>query len=237
MKVSDIVKYKVDRLQKGFVFTYSDLKMEVGKREAVIKALNRMVVAGTLRKISKGRYYKPEMSPFGELLPDQKQVVKDILDENGYLTGMSIFNDLGLTSQVGNTIQIGKNDWRPSLKRDRYTIKFIRQKNVITRENIPLLQILDSIRFVRTIPDTNLKDASMRFISIIRNLTDTDTRSLVRLADKYPASTKAILGLCLEEAGKIEFTHALRESINPISEYKFLEIASAFPNAKNWNIV
>lgn len=237
MKVSDIVKYKVDRLQRGFIFTYNDIGLEVDKKEAVIKSLNRMVGAGKLRKISKGRYYKPEMSPFGELKPDQKQVVKDILDENGYLTGLSVFSDLGLTTQVGNTIQIGKNDWRPSLKRDHYTIKFLRQKNTISKENIPLLQILDSIRLIKTIPDTDLKKVSLRLISIIRNLTTKEAKSLIRLADKYPASTRAILGLFLEEAGKEELTQTLWKSMNPISKYKYPEIASAFPNATNWNIV
>lgn len=237
MKVSEIVKSKVDRLQRGYIFTYSDLGLEVEKKEAVIKSLNRMVEAGMLRKISKGRYFKPEMSPFGELKPDQKQVVKDILDENGYLTGLSVFSDLGLTTQIGNTIQVGKNDWRPSLKRDRYTIKFLRQKNVISKENIPLLQVLDSIRLIKTIPDTDLKNVSLRLISIIRNLTSTEARSLIRLADKYPASTRALLGLYLEEAGKGELAQILQRSINPISRYKYPEIASAFPNSINWNIV
>lgn len=237
MKVSEIVKFKVDRLRRGYIFTYSDLGLEVEKKEAVIKSLNRMVGAGILRKISKGRYFKPEMSPFGELKPVEKQVVKDILDENGYLTGISVFSGLGLTTQIGNTIQVGTNDWRPSLKRDRYTIKFLRQKNVITKENIPLLQVLDSIRLIKKIPDTNLKNVSLRLISIIRNLTATEARSLIRLADKYPASTRALLGLYLEEAGKGELAQILQRSINPISRYKYPEIASAFPKSINWNIV
>lgn len=237
MKVSEIVKFKVDRLKRGYIFTYSDLGLEVEKKEAVIKSLNRMVMAGMLRKISKGRYFKPEMSPFGELKPDQKQVVKDILDENGYLTGISVFSDLGLTTQIGNTIQIGKNDWRPTLKRERYTIKILRQKNVINKENIPLLQVLDSIRLIKTIPDTDLKSVSLRLISIIRNLTATEARSMIRLADKYPASTRALLGLYLEEAGNGELAQILQRSINPISRYKYPEIASAFPNSINWNIV
>lgn len=48
---------------------------------------------------------------------------KDLLEENGkiigYLTGLSIYNQLGLTTQVSNTLQIGKNQIRPSFKRER----------------------------------------------------------------------------------------------------------------------
>ena len=236
MKVSEKVQYKVDRLQKGYIFTYSDLDIGVESKEAVLKALNRMVETGTLKKLSKGRYYKPEITPFGELLPDQNQVVKDILDDKGYLTGTSIFNQLGLTTQVSNTIQIGKNDWRPSFKREPYIIKFIRQKNKITRENIPLLQILDSIRMIKSIPDTDQVNTSHRFISILKNLEDNNIRNMTKLAEKYPASTRALLGFYLEKAGKNEFIHSLRKSINPITRYKYPEIATKFPSAGNWNI-
>ncbi|HEU0227559.1 MAG TPA: DUF6088 family protein [Arachidicoccus soli] len=151
MKLSENIASYTDRLPKGYVFTYSDFTKEVDKKEAVIKALNRMVTAGKIVKLAKGKYYKPETTPFGNLQPEQSQIVKDLLEENGktvgYLTGYSIYNKLGLTTQVSNTIQIGKNQIRPDFKRERYTISFVRQKNIITKDNIPLLQILDAIRY------------------------------------------------------------------------------------------
>lgn len=97
---------------------------------------------------------------FGNLQPSQSQFVKDLLENDGklfgYLTGDNIYNQLRLTSQVSNTIQIGKNKTRPEFKRESYTISFIKQKNTITKDNIPLLQILDVIRFIKKIPDSNI---------------------------------------------------------------------------------
>jgi len=81
----------------------------------------------------------------------------------GYITGYSIYNQLGLTTQVGNTIQIGKNQVRPGFKRGRYTISFIRQKNTITKANIPLLQLLDAIRYIKKIRTAVLKYAACVF--------------------------------------------------------------------------
>jgi hypothetical protein len=105
------------------VFTYVDFTIEVNQKEAVIKALNRMVASGKIAKLSKGKYYKPENTPLGNLQPNQEQVVKDLLEENGkimgYLTGCSIYNQLGLSTQISNTIQIGKNQVRPNFKRAR----------------------------------------------------------------------------------------------------------------------
>lgn len=144
---------KVGRLPVDYVFTYKDFNVPGSNKESVIKALNILLSKWKINKISKGRFYKPEKSFFGELLPAQTQVVKDLLEENGkivgYLTGLSVFNIFGLTTQVSNIIQIGKNNVRPSFKRERHSIGFIKQLNLINRENIPYLQILDCIKFLK----------------------------------------------------------------------------------------
>lgn len=131
-----------------------------------------MVISGKIAKLSKGKYYKPENTPFGNLQPNQAQVVKDLLEENGkvigYLTGYSTYNQLGLTTQVSNTIQIGKNQVRPNFRRERYTITFVKQKNIINKENIHLLQLLDAIRYIKKIPDSSTEASCRRFLTIIK---------------------------------------------------------------------
>ena len=82
MKTAEYISFTIDRLPKGYVFTYVDFITEVNQKEAVIKALNRMVASGKIAKLSKGKYYKPENTPFGNLLPNQAQVVKYLLEEN-----------------------------------------------------------------------------------------------------------------------------------------------------------
>ena len=240
MKTTDYIAYIIDRFPKGFVFTYADFNREVSQKQALIKALNRMVLSGKIAKLSKGKYYKPETTPFGDLLPNQKQVVKDLLEEkgkiNGYLTGYSIYNQLGLTTQVSNNIQIGKNEIRPSFKRDRYTIDFIKQKNNITKDNVPLLQILDAIRYVKKIPDTNTTNSCIRFIDILRQLKEKDFLLIMRLAIKYPPATRALLGAILDEL-KSTKTETLYNSLNPITKYKLAGAFSVLSAAEKWNIV
>lgn len=240
MKTSEYIEFTINRLPKGYVFTYNDFLAEVNRKEAVIKALNRMVVAGKIVKLSKGKFYKPDATPFGNLQPNQYQVVKDLLEEDGkvtgYLTGYSIYNQLGLTTQVSNTIQIGKNEIRPSFKRERYNITFIKQKNTITKESIPLLQMLDSIRYIKKIPDTNPALACKRFLAIIKELSEQSKNLLVRLALKYPPATCALLGALLEETGNDSIVDPLRKSLNPITAYKLTGITKVLPSANKWNI-
>ncbi len=240
MNISNYIASQIDRLPRGYVFTYTDFISKVNKKEAIIKALNRMAAVGRIVKLAKGRFYKPETTPFGNLQPGFYQTVKDLLEDSGkiigYLTGYSIYNKLGLTTQVSNTIQIGKNEIRPSFKRGLYTISFIKQKNTITKENIPLLQILDSIRTIKKIPDTTNGAAAKRFLAIISELTKTEITTLVRLALKYPPATRTLTGALLEEAGITEITEALRRSLNPITTYKLSGISNNISSTQNWNI-
>ena len=241
MKTTDYITVTIDRLPKGYVFTYADFTTEVNKKEAVIKALNRMVVSGKIAKLAKGKYYKPEQTVFGRLQPNQFQVVKDLLEDDGkvigYLTGYSIFNELGLTTQLSNTIQIGRNEIRPVLQREQYTIKFIKQKNTINKENIPLLQLLDAIRFIKKIPDTTIASACLRLLSLLKKRSEKDMATMVRLSQKYPPSTRALLGALLDEAGIFQYQEALRKNLNPITTYKLSGVASVLKTTQKWNLV
>ncbi|MDG3581141.1 DUF6088 family protein [Galbibacter sp. CMA-7] len=241
MKVTEYIRNKIDRLPNGYIFTYEYFDIDMSKKEAIIKALNRMVNSGKIEKLSKGKYFKPEKTPFGTLQPNQEQIVKDLINEDGkvvgYLTGYSIYNKLGLTTQVSNIIQIGKNEIRPKFKRERYTISFIKQKNIITKKNIPLLQILDSIKYIKKIPDSTIAASCLRFLEIIKKLNLDDKKELIRLSLKYPPSTRALLGALLDETQNKSITIGLKESLNPITKYEIPGAKRALTKASNWNII
>lgn len=241
MKITEYIASTIDRLPKGYVFTYANFITEVNRKEAVIKALNRMVASGKIAKLAKGKYYKPENTPFGNLQPSQVQVVKDLLEENGkitgYLTGYSIYNQLGLTTQVSNTIQIGKNQIRPNFIRERYKIAFLKQKNTITKESIPLLQLLDAIRYIKKIPDATVEASCARFLAIIKNLTDKEINTLVRLALNYPPATRALVGSLLDQLQQGNTTELLLKSLNPITTYRLTGASKVLSTTDKWNMV
>lgn len=240
MKTTEYIAFTINRFPKGYIFTYEDFITKVNKKEAIIKALNRMAALGKITKLSKGKYYKPEKTVFGTLPPEQYQVVKDLLEQNGkaigYLTGYSIYNQLGLTTQVSSTIQIGKNEIRSSFTRGRFKISFIKQKNNITKKYIPLLQILDSIRYIKKIPDSTNEYVCKRLIAILKELNEKDLKTIIRLALKYPPSTRALLGAILDEIGKIGLTKSLLKSLNPITKYKIADVDKVLSTTVKWNI-
>jgi hypothetical protein len=241
MKISEYITYIINRFPKGYVFTYTDFPDKVNQKEAVIKALNRLAGSGKIAKLFKGKYYKSENSCFGKLQPSQAQIVKDLLEENGkiigYLTGYSIYNQLGLSTQVSSVIEISKNQVRPSFSRGNYRISFLRQKNIITKENISSLQLLDAICAIKKIPDSNIENSCKRFLAIIKKFSDKQINELARLALKYPPRTRALLGAMLEELQKDKATDSLFKSLNPITKYKLAGAAKILSTTKKWNIL
>ena len=240
MKKSEYIAQTINKLPKGYIFTYRDFMPKVEAKEAVIKALNRMAAKGKIAKFGKGKYYKPENTDFGILEPKQYQIVRDLVEDGGkaigYLTGYSIYNSLGLTTQVSNIIQIGRNVIRPKMKRLGYTIIFVRQKNIITKDSVSLLQLLDCIRFIKKIPDTTISLGIKRLIFLINSLSDKDKLSIVRLAMKYPPATRALLGAILWEKNNRAITTSLRESLNPVTKYNLPGAQKVLKYTNEWDI-
>lgn len=237
MRVTQLIEIALSNVATGVIFGYNDLIDNPDYTQAAIKALNRKVQKGELVKLSKGKFYKPEQSIFGVLKASEEEVVKDLLKAGdtitGYLTGLSIYNKLGLTTQVSSTIQIAKNTIRPALQRDYYKINFILQKNKITKENVPLLQLLDAIRYIKKIPDTTVEKSIARLSILLQQLTAAEMLELLNLSNKYPPSVRALLGFILEQQN-ID-TADLQRSLNPITTYNY-GISDLFPSAKKWNI-
>ncbi len=231
---------KIEGLPAGQVFTYKDVLVDTDKTEAVIKALNRMAQSGTIGKLAKGKFYRPEESPFGTLKPSMYEVLKDLMVKDGkrvgYLTGTSVQNELGLTTQVSKIIEIGRNDSRPPMKRGFYAIAFLKQNNPITSASIPLLQILDAIRTMKQVPDTAPEDVVLQLKSLVAGLDETQQARMVNLSKKYPPSTRALLGAILDQSGREEIARELLESLNPVSRYILPGARKVLPDAKKWNI-
>lgn len=235
-----IIRDTIDKLPAGFVFTPTDFPIDVSKQASVNRTLNNMVAAGKIRRLSKGRFYKPEITPFGELSPDTYQIVKDLIEKNGkiagYLTGYSAFNDLGLTTQVPFALQIGVPNEKKAIQRDIYKISFIKQKNNIAKENIPLLRLLDSIRLFKNIPDTTPDKACGRLLYLLSQLDATKNARIKKLALKYNPATIALLGAMLETLDENQDTDLLLKSLNPQTYYKLGISNKMLPNQQKWYI-
>lgn len=241
MNISKEIRKKIVVFPDDYVFRASDFEMESQNQSAVVKALNRMAATGEISKLSKGKFYKPRKTQFGELKPSAYQIAKDYIECNGkligYITGYSAYNALGLTTQISSYIQIGTNKSRRAVKRDKYTISFIMQQNTITKKNIEILRILDAIRFIREIPATTPNEACIRLKEIIKDLNDEQKEMLVKCSLKYTNYVRALCGAILEDIGYDgNSLDSIRKSLNGVTNYHLPISESVLPNKQNWRI-
>jgi len=232
------IKTRVDEMPRNVVFSYRDLSLEQAAGATVVRTLNRMVERGELTKLAKGRYYKPRVSPFGPMLPTREEIIKDLLWSSGrsvgYITGYLLFLQMGLTTQVPNVVEIGINGRKNAIRRGVYTIRFVTQPNKITAANIPLLQLLDCLKYIRSIPDTTI-DRSMNLLANKIAAFDTGKkRRLVSLALNYQPAVRALLGAIMEQYCPDVNVTPLKKSLNPVTTYKIGP--TTLPTTKNWNI-
>ena len=130
---------------------------------------------------------------------------------------------------------IGTNTYRRAIMRGENKINFVLQHNVITRNNVHLLQLLDAIRFIRHIPATT-PDAAIAVIkNILAALNTKERKDIARLALSYTSSVRAVLGALLECIG--DDAVSLKKSLNAATVYKLGISENALPNAKEWRIV
>jgi len=101
----------------------------LGGRDAIDKALQRMVAAGTLRRIDRGLYDRPAINRLTRKpsVPDYRQIL-DALSRRDQIRmlvdGMTAANDLGLTDAVPARVTIHTDARRRTIQLDNLVIGF-----------------------------------------------------------------------------------------------------------------
>lgn len=112
----------------------------------------------------------------------------------------------------------------------------MKQWNMITKENIPLLQLLDCLRFFKNIPDTNPMDSCKKILGLLSKLSEIQRNKIKKLALKYTPQAIALLGAMLEELNPNEDVEMLQNSLNYQTFYNLSIPQEVLPNQKKWNI-
>lgn len=239
MVIREQVKQAISTLPDGVVVAASDFDVPRQYRATLIKALNQFEQVGILKRASKGRYYKPRQSQFGELLPSEYEIVKDFLEKDGktvgYITGTRAFAGLGLTTQISSDILIGTNVSRRPLVRGQYRISFLLQPNTILKDDIPFLIVLDALRLVKEIPATTPNDVIAQVLAWMKTYSSSDLQKLLNLSMRYKPYVRAQLGAILDCIGFP--SSQLLETLNPVSRYKLGITSVSLSTSTNWNIV
>lgn len=241
MKVTDKIVAKINRIDIGDVFGYDTLGLTPDEIIAGSKALSRLVDKGVVKRARKGYYYKPKITVFGEQKPREEHLLSLYLFEKNkqvaYVTGTSLYNRLGLTTQVPSAIRIASLDKQVKGKVGNVVIKPAKSYVKVTSDAIKYLELLDVIKDLNTIPDLQKNDGIDYLKKAITNFEVTELKKIINYGLAYPPKVRALLGAILE-AMSIEEANLslLKKSINPSSSYDYGITAKMLSTANDWNI-
>lgn len=205
------------------------------------KALERIQKDGLIKRVSKGIFYKPRLTVFGELEPVYNELLQAYLFENGkriaYITGTSLFNQLGLTTQMAYRIKIASRQKRININRGTLQAKAVKSYADVNENNYQILGILDAVKDIKNIPDCSVQQALRRLSSILQTYNEKQTDALIKYALLYPSRVRALVGAILEQIGREnKGLDNLNASLNPLSTIKLGINEVELPTKSKWYI-
>lgn len=236
MSVSKAVIKKIDGKISGELITFAEFSY-LKNFNAVALTLGRLSKSGKIARLSKGVYYKPTITKYGNLKPNEDEILKKLLlkKNKGYISGAVAFNKLGLTTQVPNTIEIRGNSSSRLAKIGKLRIKYKKFNEEFKTADIEVLQLLDSLQEIRKIPDTTIKEIYTEVSSKILRLTEEKVKRLVLFAKNRKPQVRALVGAILDKRFP-NLADSLLKTLNPLTTYKLGIDEYIMPNKKKWNI-
>lgn len=241
MGIARDIRKRIDKFPLGKTFGYDDLGIAREDYLTAAKALERLQTSGILKKISKGKFYKPEQTVFGELKPTNLEQLRPYLFENGkrvaYITGISLYNQMGLTTQVANRIKIASRKRRIYIKRGALQAGAVKSYADVSETNYQLLGILDALKDIKQIPDSTVVNSVKILSRLIKEQNASQLKELIKLALLYPPRVRALLGAILDNMDNNIETSKLKDGLNPLTKFRLGLNQKDLPTIKNWNIV
>ncbi len=240
MSVAQSIHNSIQAIPAGRLFSYQELPEYSESPTAVIKAINRMVDSDMLKRLSKGLFYLPQKGLLGLRKPSDNEIIRSVLYKNGelqgYITGLSLYNKLGLTTQIPKTVTIASKGARQEKDFGTIRLKIISARAPIEENNVMLLQYLDVLKDIKNIPDCSVEQALSIIAGTIAKLTINKKKQLIDLAiEYYGPQVRALLGLILSNLGGVN-TQPLMCSLNPTTVYQLNLNNTEWPEASKWNI-
>jgi len=240
MKVSKKIKETINKMPAGTAFKYRELDISNNEYGAATKTIERLIAEKTIKRISTGVFYKPQKTVFGELKPGEENLLRPYLfignNRIAYVTGIALYNRMGLTSQVPKDIKVASKVKEIRTRIGNINVRRVKSYIDVTNMNYHLLEILDALKDFKQIPDLNRKAAIKLLIAVITSLKKKELLRVLQYANEYPPRTRAFLGALLEKINMGLDLDYLKQSLNPLTEYKLGIIPNMLSTAEKWNI-
>ena len=196
---------------------YSEKLADQVSEPVFYKTLERMCKAGVLAKAAKGTYYIPKKGAFGMVPLSEKDIVSAFTSyDSGTVIGYSLYNKLGLTTQIAKQTEVLSCALDGQTKQIRNVL--IHQAPLhFSEKTAEMVHVLEVLQNVTAIQDINYH-ALLSYSRSIAEQFDEAVFKEVISKRKYAKSTIAFLREILEHYGK---KNQLNRYLSSMSTYKY----------------
>lgn len=156
----------------GYVWTPVDF-LDVGPRDAVDKALQRLVTAGQLRRVDRGIYDQPRHNALtGKwAAPDYRSVIKAVSRRDQVrvlIDGITAANDLGLTDAVPAQVVVHTEGRLRPIKLGNLTIEFqVTAASKLYWAGRPGMRVVQALHWLRDSLPQNRDAVAARLLRLL----------------------------------------------------------------------
>ena len=193
LSISSVIQERVDQAPK-LVWTPSDF-VDIGGRDAVDKALQRMARSGRLRRIDRGLYDVPTFNALTNkpTVPDYRSVIDAVARRDKarcVVDGMTAANTLGLTNAVPAKIEVMVDArLKPiQLGNQKIVFKHAAPSRLYWAER-PGMYLVQALYWIHDVMDSEIERSKID--NIIRTLLS-DKKEGARLVDDLRAGLSAM---------------------------------------------
>ena len=187
----DLYNYLIETYGFNEPIISKDVSYKKYSRQWLYKEFNKLCESGKIIKYEKGLYYVPTKTLLGDSLLDPKKVIeKKYINSGqeiiGYYSGITFLNQLRISTQMSNTIEIYTNNERSNVRDvnvGKQKVLLRRARTEINKENAAVLSLLELMNFVpATFFDDDRRDKINLYIAQ-KNIT---RKSITKYAPVFP---------------------------------------------------
>ena len=236
MSISKQLREQINAIKPGVIFGLKDFT-NLGNPQVVALELSRLSKSKKIQRLSKGKYFVPKASRFGNLGPSEKEILEKIITENGgYFAGAMALNRIGVTTQIPSTITIRGARSTRLLQIGNLKVKLYKQGNAAANyQTQNITDIIEAIRLIKKTPDGDVQKTITRVKEIIQSFSKKEFDLLLQLSKNERPFVRSILGALMENIGQSQ-QKLFKASLNPITKYKMGFKEDLFPNMESWGI-
>ena len=189
------------------------------------KVLERMTRDGILTRLTKGLYYRPKKTRFGNV-PLSEDKITEYYAHNGVVLGYVMYNKYGLTTQVGKRVEVLSGNVTEE-KKNIGNIFVEKTRMELNEDTVPVIEALDVLQHYSQIEDLN-RSALASFLSSFSKEYSDSTADYVINNRKYKKRTIAFMKAILDYKG---INNSLEKHLSVLSTYAVPEMEEIFEPA------